>query len=54
MYVVPEQKLNRITNAYCYSVRPTCTKPNVACNSFTYTLLESVLSKGCLHKTLPV
>ena len=29
MYVKPEQKLNRITNAHCYSVSPTCTKPNV-------------------------
>ena len=29
MYVLPEQKLNSITNAHCFSFRPTCTKPNV-------------------------
>ncbi len=29
MFPQPEQKQNRITNAHCYSVRPTCTKPNV-------------------------
>ena len=29
MYVLAEQKLNRITNAHCYYVCPTYTKPNV-------------------------
>lgn len=30
MYVLPEQKLNRNRNVHCYSVCPTCIKPNVS------------------------
>jgi hypothetical protein len=35
IYVLPEQKLNRITNAHCYSICPTCTKPDIG-GSFSF------------------
>ena len=47
MFVKPEQQLNRITNALCYSDCPTCTKPHVVCWLFlgVVSILSSYICK---------
>ncbi len=49
MFVLPEQKLNKITNAHCYYVSLTCTKPNVGGSLFVQQVsLESIDFVNCL------